>query len=47
VTPWEKIFNRYEIVKRELKKTGTKVYNATVGGELETFERMKLEEVVK
>lgn len=44
--PWDKIFHRYEIIKKELSKTGTTIFNSTVGGDLDVFERRKLEDVI-
>ncbi len=40
-----RVFKGYEICKRAFEKDGRKVYNATVGGKLEVFERVKLEDL--
>ena len=37
----------YEIMKKETEKRSVKVYNATRGGALEVFERVKLEDVLR
>lgn len=42
---WSKVFNSYRICKKAYEKDNRKIYNATPGGELEVFERKKLEEV--
>ena len=44
--PWDEIFHRYEIVKRDLEKIGCKVFNATVGGNLDVFDRVELSDVI-
>jgi len=44
---WSRLFHVYEICKNTFEKDGRKIYNSTVGGKLEVFERKKLEEVVK
>lgn len=36
----------HEIAKKECEKRGVKVYNATLGGELEVYERVKLEDIL-
>lgn len=43
----ERIFNALEICKKAFEDDGRKIYNATVGGDLEVFERRTLEEVVQ
>ncbi|UCF13659.1 MAG: DUF115 domain-containing protein [Thermoplasmatales archaeon] len=43
---WNTVFKAYEICKEEYEIDGRKIYNATVGGELEVFERRKLEDVI-
>jgi hypothetical protein len=45
--PWATVFKSYKIVKDEFEKDGREIYNCTVGGSLEVFERKKLEKVVK
>lgn len=40
---WERA---YETIKRQAKKRGINVYNATRGGMLEVFERVNLEEII-
>ena len=41
----QKRFNAYEICKEIYEKDGRKIYNATIGGKLEVFERVKLEDI--
>jgi hypothetical protein len=36
----------YTFIGENVKKRGTKIYNATRGGMLEVFERVKLEDVL-
>ena len=40
-----RVFKGYEICKRAFEKDGRKIYNATVGGKLEVFERRRLEDL--
>jgi len=40
---WEPTFKKYEICKKIFEKNGRKIYNATVGGDLEVFERRQIE----
>jgi len=42
VDDWEPIFKKYEIAKRMFELSGRKIYNATVGGDLEIFERREI-----
>jgi len=42
----EKVFSSYELYKEVFERNGRKIYNATVGGKLEVFERKKLEEII-
>lgn len=42
---WSTIFENYKIVKKFYEANGSKIYNATVGGKLEIFERKTLDEV--
>ena len=42
---WEHFFRLYEVCKKVYEKGGRKIYNATVGGNLEVFERRKLEDL--
>jgi len=42
---WEHFFKLYEVCKKVYEKDGRKIYNATVGGNLEVFERRKLEDL--
>ena len=42
----QRVFKGYEICKRVFEKDGRKIYNATVGGKLEVFERQPLEVIV-
>jgi len=44
---WGKWFDAYEICKREFEKDGRKIYNSTVGGMLEVFERKSIKEAIK
>jgi len=44
--PWDKLFKNYEIVKKEFERKKCHIYNATPGGKLEVFDRVKLEEVL-
>ena len=43
---WKTVFDAYAICKNEFEKDGKKIYNATVGGKLEVFERKELEDIV-
>jgi len=43
---WEPVFERYKICKKLFEKEGKKIYNSTFGGNLEIFERKKLEDLV-
>ena len=40
------VINSYEIAKEAFEKGGRKIHNATLGGKLEVFERVKLEDVI-
>ena len=42
---WEPVFERYKICRKIFEKEGKKIYNATVGGDLEVFERRNVEEL--
>jgi len=42
---WEILFKTYEVCKKAYEEDGRKIYNATVGGKLEVFERIKLEDL--
>jgi hypothetical protein len=42
---WESQFRAYEICKRTFEEHDRKIYNATVGGKLEIFERKRLEDI--
>lgn len=42
---WDETFKEYDMIRKGYEKTGRKVYNATVGGKLDVFERKSLEEV--
>jgi len=44
---WSYIFAAYELCKKTYENTGRKIYNSTVGGQLEVFERKSLEEVMR
>jgi hypothetical protein len=43
---WENVFKAYKICKNAFENDNRKIYNATVGGKLEIFERKKLEDVI-
>ena len=47
VSAQEKNIAGYLAAKRYAEQHGIKIYNATRGGELEVFERVKLEQIVK
>jgi len=40
---WQDIFYSYEVCKKAFEEDGRKIYNATVGGKLDLFERRSLE----
>jgi len=42
----DRIFQALELCKKAFEDDDRKIYNATVGGELEVFERKKLEDVI-
>jgi hypothetical protein len=44
-TNWDKTFSAYKVCKDVFEKDGRKIYNATVGGNLEVFERRDLIEI--
>ena len=46
VDSWNNVFKLYEICKKIYEEDGRIIYNATVGGKLEVFERRKLEEII-
>jgi len=43
---WGRVFDAYEVCKKAFEADARKIYNATVGGKLEVFERKKLEEII-
>lgn len=43
---WSRIFESYEMCKKVYEEDGREIINATVGGKLEVFKRMKLEEII-
>lgn len=43
----EQVLKSYEYSKKVFEKDGRKIYNATVGGKLEVFERVEFEELFK
>ena len=43
---WEKVFEAHAIVKKEYEKDGRKIFNATPGGSLNVYDRVKLEDIV-
>jgi len=44
---WDIIFKSYEVIRRIYERQGAKIYNSTIGGKLEVFERIDLNEVFK
>ena len=44
---WSVVFREFEIFRDGFEKDGRKIYNATVGGKLEVFERKKIEDIIK
>jgi len=42
----KKVFDSYKICKKIFEEDGRNIYNATVGGKLEVFERRKLEVII-
>lgn len=42
---WDSAFNSYKVFKDLFKKENRTIYNATVGGKLEMFERRRLEDI--
>ena len=40
------VFEAYKVMKNALEKENVRVYNATRGGKLEVFDRVKFEDVV-
>lgn len=42
---WDYLFSAYKVAKREFEKDGRRIYNSTVGGKLEVFERKNMEEI--
>ena len=47
VDTWGRVMRQYELCKAQFEKDGRKIYNSTVGGMLEVFERVPLEEAIK
>jgi len=45
-TLWNETFNTYDLCKEVFEKAGRKIYNSTVVGKLEVFERKKLEDII-
>ena len=43
---WYKVFKSYEICREAYEEDSRKIFNATVGGRLEVFERRNLEDVI-
>jgi hypothetical protein len=43
---WDKVFDAFRICKKEFEKDGRHIYNATLNGNLEVFERKSLEDVI-
>lgn len=44
---WEHFFKLYDVCKKVYEADERKIYNATVGGNLEVFERKLLEDIIK
>ena len=44
---WGEVFREYEIINKKYKRDGRTIINCTVGGRLEVFPRMKLEDIMK
>jgi len=44
---WTETFYEYDLIRKGFEKDKRKVYNSTVGGKLEVFERKKLEDIFK
>ena len=44
---WNTIFDAYKVCKKVYENDGRKIYNSTVGGKLEVFERIDLKDVIK
>jgi uncharacterized Rossmann fold enzyme len=42
----EWIFSGYQVIKNKLEKENVKIYNATEGGKLEVFERVRFEDII-
>jgi hypothetical protein len=45
IDEWSEKFRLYEVFKEVFEDNGRKIYNSTVGGNLEVFERKKLEDI--
>ncbi len=43
---WTETFREFEIYKEGYEKDGRKIYNATIGGKLEVYERRRIEDVI-
>jgi len=43
---WKKVFEAHKIIKEGFENKGRKIYNATPGGDLEVYDRVKLEDIV-
>lgn len=43
---WERVYKSLEIIKEGYDSENRKIYNSTVGGKLDLFERKKLEEIL-
>jgi len=43
---WAETFKEFEILKEGFEENGRKIYNSTIGGKLEVFERKKIEDVI-
>lgn len=43
---YERVIAGYEVARKLFEEKGRKIYNATAGGKLEVFERVKLEDII-
>jgi hypothetical protein len=43
---WSEVFAGYRICKKDFEEDRRKIYNATIGGKLDVFERKRLEDIV-
>lgn len=43
---WEIIFKSYDVIDKQSREWNQRIYNCTIGGNLEAFERKKLEDII-